>query len=105
MRLEQPAVRRLTLDVVLVQAGAADSVQVAVRRAGEAALRARAAAGEADGVAGLAGRTEDGRHLVVGEENGASACDETCWTVSHAALVVQEEAGVALCRRKKQNSV
>lgn len=105
MRLEQPAVRRLTLDVVLVQTGAADGVQVAVRRAGEAALRARAAAGEADGVAEHTGGTEDRRHLVVGEENGAGACGETCWTVSHAALVVQVEAGVALCGRKKQNSV
>lgn len=105
MRQEHPAFGRLALDVVLVQTGAADGVQVAVRMAGEAVLRARAAAGVADGVAGQAGGTEDGRHLVVGEENGAGACGETCWTVSHTALVVQVEAGVALCGRKKQNSV
>lgn len=89
------------MDLVRVQTGASDGVQVPVRWAGQAVLRACAAAGEADGVTGQAGGTEDGHHLVVGEEGRTGACGETSWTVSHAARLVQVEAGVALCIRKK----
>lgn len=82
--------------MVLVQTSAGDDVQVAVRRAGEAVLRPCGAAGEADRVAGQAGGVQDGCHLVVGEEGGTGTRGESGWTVSHTALLVQVEPGVAL---------
>lgn len=88
-----------------MQTGAGDVVQVAVRWAGEAVLRPGGAAGETDGVAGQAGGVEDGRHLIVGEEGGTGARGESGWTVSHTALLVQVEPGVALCMRRKKSKL
>lgn len=96
MHLKQSAVRRLAQDLVLVQTGAGNDVQVAVRWAGEAVLRPCGTAGEADRVAGQAGGEQDGRHLVVGEEGGTGARGESGWTVSHTAFLVQVEPGVTL---------
>lgn len=107
LRLKQSVIWRLAQDLVLVQTGAGDGVQVAVRWAGEAVLRPRGAAGEADGVAFQAGGVLDGQHLVVVEEGGTGAWGVSGWTVSHTAHLVQVEPGVALCkmRRKKKTTL
>lgn len=96
------ATRRLTHILIEVQAGARDGVQGAVWEAGQAGIRAEAAAGQAGLWAGQAGW--DGRwhyivpHCVVERQR---AHGEACGTLFHTTVLIEVIAGIALCNTER----